>query len=583
MRHNYRWFFGNRLSLDFNSGPQATTGDSHLCTLEGSASVCDPVTGGLLFYTDGVHVWDRNHVLQADDLKGQASATTSAVIVPRPGSTDRFFIINPGETSGVEGFEDASGRIDLSLPVSFAGPTRGIHVTEVKVGPAGLSFPSGKNVPLLYPDPQGATTEKLAVTVQPNCRDYWLVTGHETTFYVYQITDLGIEFSHSVEVENRMSPLGYLKFSPGGERLAVANFDMRGAPLWGHPPSLLVYDFNPNDGAIDGAQPLGWEPWSGLGSPYGLEFSPSGELLYVSLSRPLADQTKKVGLLQVDLSGAAPVVHLVKAIGTTAPLSTFPPRGRPGVSGVPHVFAGIGALLRSPLPGGPIYVAMPGTRALGAILHPEVRVIQDGDALCGFDEQAVAFDDLVFWGLPTLVEYGDCTSEGCQQLLAQVNTTLNQACTEMANTMAPCDGEDPEGCGCTTDQGDCAPLDLPEIVPCISVRWGREATGQVPAEGTEVVCITVCNCFSNVTFKRLNVAMLEVVDHAGDPVSGPITVTPIGPYAFGDVEPCSCVSRQFVLQTHGAEPGTYRIRIRGICFDVCLHYNLDDCVRFNVG
>ena len=54
------WYFGDRAGLDFNSGKPVTLSDGALSTAEGCATICDS-TGKLLFYTNGVIVYNRNH------------------------------------------------------------------------------------------------------------------------------------------------------------------------------------------------------------------------------------------------------------------------------------------------------------------------------------------------------------------------------------------------------------------------------------------------------------------------------------------------------------------------------------------
>lgn len=588
MRQNYRWHFGNGIRLDFNA-PQGPTQDAAgaLVTLEGSATICDRQSGALILSTDGVTIWDAQGNALPVQLRGQASATTSAVIVPRPGTTDRFFIFNPGETSGLDHHNAlVNGRIDPTrFDIDYSnGPTRGVHCTEVRADQSGAAvIPGQLNVQLPVPSADATVhpTEKLAVVVHANCVDYWVVVGHETTFHVYRVSAQGVRLEHSLPAQMgvRMSPLGYIKFSPDGRRMAVASYDMMDSQ-WRRPASLALFRFDPQSGLISDPQRPAWETWADRGSPYGLEFSTSGEVLYVSLARQLddADPDIRVALLQLDLAATPTTIELAADIITTAPLASFPDRPR---RGVPHARVGVGALLRSPVPGdGRIFVAMPATRALGVITQPEVRVTPNGNE-CGFDQQGLPLDDLAFWGLPTLVEYGQCADDDCKSMIAAVNTTLSAACAQMANTMAPCDAPSAD-CGCTTDPSACAPIVLPEVAPCITVRWGTTPAEAMGQTGVETACVTVCNCTTNLTFKHLSIATIQVVDLNGNPAPPEVTVTPIGPYSFGDIAPCSCVSRQFVVQTNGAAPGQYRLLLRGICFDVCWHYNLDDCVTFTV-
>lgn len=60
-KQNNIWLFGDRAGLDFNfSPPKPITGS--MIALEGCASIANE-NGELLFYTNGISVWDRNHQL----------------------------------------------------------------------------------------------------------------------------------------------------------------------------------------------------------------------------------------------------------------------------------------------------------------------------------------------------------------------------------------------------------------------------------------------------------------------------------------------------------------------------------------
>lgn len=59
-KQSAHWFFGYNAGLDFNSGAPVEEPGGQLQTFEGSASISDN-DGNLLFYTDGITVFDRNH------------------------------------------------------------------------------------------------------------------------------------------------------------------------------------------------------------------------------------------------------------------------------------------------------------------------------------------------------------------------------------------------------------------------------------------------------------------------------------------------------------------------------------------
>ena len=55
------WTFGQGCGLHFEANGSVTQFASSVYSREGVATVSDPGTGNLLFYTDGTQVWDANN------------------------------------------------------------------------------------------------------------------------------------------------------------------------------------------------------------------------------------------------------------------------------------------------------------------------------------------------------------------------------------------------------------------------------------------------------------------------------------------------------------------------------------------
>lgn len=133
----------------------------------------------------------------------------------------------------------------------------------------------------------------------------------------------------------------------------------------------------------------------------------------------------------------------------------------------------------------------------------------------------------------------------------------------------------------------CRVAEMPNLEPCISVSWGDSRCDCFETDDTEVVCVTVCNCYSNISFSNFRIAGLIVTLPNGAPVpllpdgTPSVQIIPLGPTCFGDIPPCrddrpGCISREFVIRTRGAQGGQYQIKLLGICYDVCFHYNRRD-------
>lgn len=128
----------------------------------------------------------------------------------------------------------------------------------------------------------------------------------------------------------------------------------------------------------------------------------------------------------------------------------------------------------------------------------------------------------------------------------------------------------------------CAELAIPEFKPCITVSWGQSECDGMESHDDEIVCITICNCYSNVTFKDVMLGYVFIMDENGkvpptQPNGDPTTqIYPTGPICFGDICACvagedNCVSRQFVILNRGAIAGKYQLEIGYLCFDLVMH------------
>ncbi|HJR06380.1 MAG TPA: hypothetical protein VJ842_03895 [Pyrinomonadaceae bacterium] len=181
--------------------------------------------------------------------------------------------------------------------------------------------------------------------------------------------------------------------------------------------------------------------------------------------------------------------------------------------------------------------------------------------------------------------------KSCAEIKQEQEVHLNRECAKKVNFLprTNCDcpdsgaGESSE-CRCT-----CVAVKLPEIKPCISVSWGDSPCDCLETDDVEVLCISVCNCYTNVTFKDLTIARIVITDTKGNPVpvlpdgTPSVQVFPSGPICFGDIRPCRgknrpyCVSRELVVYTRGAKGGSYRLSFEGVCFSVSHEFQSEHC------
>src|SRR4051812_40044168 len=74
------WFFGVNAGINFSTGAAVDFNGSALNTTEGCSSMSD-AAGNVLFYTDGVSVWNKNNQVMPNGtgLLGSTSSTQSAL------------------------------------------------------------------------------------------------------------------------------------------------------------------------------------------------------------------------------------------------------------------------------------------------------------------------------------------------------------------------------------------------------------------------------------------------------------------------------------------------------------------------
>ncbi|WP_299123638.1 T9SS type B sorting domain-containing protein [uncultured Winogradskyella sp.] len=263
------WYFGVNAGLDFSTGEPILDLNGELITNEGCGTISD-ANGQLLFYTDGISVWDRNHNQMPNGfgLLGDPSSTQSGIIIPQPGSSTIYFVFTVDSSAGDDGFRYSI--VDMSLNNGNG------DVTSVK------------NIELRTP-----TVEKISAVQHANGTDFWILT-HEwgnNNFLAYHITSSGInenpvvssvgtihgDLNPSVLNSNIANTIGYLKISPDGKRIASAKFG-------GENSNIEIFDFNDNTGIVSNPILIGdyfYEASSTSGA-YGVEFSSDGTLLYVT-------------------------------------------------------------------------------------------------------------------------------------------------------------------------------------------------------------------------------------------------------------------------------------------------------------
>ena len=312
------WYFGDKAGLDFNSGVPVPLIDSEMDAFEGCASLAN-AAGQLLFYTNGIKVWNRNHqvMLNGDGLLGHDSSTQSGTIIPMPGSTNLFYLF----TLDFQAFPNGVrySIIDLNLDGGLGGVT------------------STKNVLLYSP-----SCEKISVVKHANETDFWIVTRAYNNNIIYShllnssgLSTIPVMSNSSIIADHYLDTIGNMKISPNGSKLAICYGNTSNS-------RVELLDFNNATGQASNPQIID----TGSGSFYGVEFSPNGSLLYVT-------EGNNFNLFQYDLN-AVPIISSRIHLFDSEPMLTRITRSLQ-----------LG-------PDGKIYVAMASSPALSVINKPNV-------------------------------------------------------------------------------------------------------------------------------------------------------------------------------------------------------------------
>lgn len=450
------WYFGSYAGLDFNTSPPTPLINGSLSTSEGCASICNK-NGQLLFYSDGIRVWNKNHVVMPNGngtLLGNPSSTQSAIIVPKPGTYnmatrayDNYYIVT----------------------VDFNGGISGVRYSEVNLtlnGGLGDVVLANRNTHLYGT----STSERICIVKHSNGCDFWVIGRNvgEVNFRSYLINSSGFSATPVFSTVARLpctATIGSLKASSNNLMIADVH-----ASYAGPGGGLYVYDFNNTTGVLTDKFS---DNTVAATQEYSPEFSPDNtKLYYTVLQQP--------NIYQYDLTvGTNPAfVASRQIIGATTPPN-------------------LGAYTTAALQLGPdkkIYVALNGKTSLGVINDPN----QPG-AACNYVDQAVSLAGRTsILGLPALTtsliqdKIDILNSKVCNSITNDFNFTLSSVTNVNAINW----------------------LFIPQANPSNTITaTGTTALVTFPAVGVYTVSALISyNCFNDIVTTTVNIAPMPTID-----------------------------------------------------------------------
>ncbi|MCG8389792.1 MAG: T9SS type A sorting domain-containing protein [Cytophagales bacterium] len=266
------WVIGEFVGLDFNPGePVVFSGQAN--TQFSTVSISDKNSGELLFYSDGLTIWNRDHevMLNGNDINGSAPRFFQhCIAVPLPSDPSRYYLFTLAASTG----EQLYHRLFYSVIDMSLDDGRGGVVEPLKNVNADMTL----------------LAAKIMAIPHANDKDYWLVT-HSVTgndFYVSLVNDNGILPPDTIRLgsfyETRpvdVETTGYIKASPNGKKIAVSHLFSRDAGVNTGDPiedgwPFELFDFDPAIGEITSPVYLGH-----FIRQAGISFSPGNSKLYL--------------------------------------------------------------------------------------------------------------------------------------------------------------------------------------------------------------------------------------------------------------------------------------------------------------
>lgn len=284
------WYFGGTAGLNFSTGAPVVDLNSNMSTIEGCVTQSD-AAGSLLFYSDSINVYDKNHTLMNPTmpLNGNGSNSQSAISLPDPTGQNRYYLFTLGPNDG------GSAKLWYTI-VDFASSSTGaLTNVNTQVSSAGINL-----------------TEQITAVPKCNNSGYWIIVHRYglSEFLVYSLTSTGITGPSIFSAQP--ATYGTIKASPDGTMLAQSTLTSSGGPFFA---SAALYNFDRATGAI------GLRAQLAHGS-YGCSFSPDSKLLYMG-EYPPSFSNPPASIYQYDVADPNPdnSVQLVAQVPAANPVN----------------------------------------------------------------------------------------------------------------------------------------------------------------------------------------------------------------------------------------------------------------------
>ena len=279
------WYFGNKAGITFQQGspPIALLDGKSISPGETGTACMSDMDGNLLFYSNGVTIWNKNHDIMTNGNDMGTWSTQGGMIVQDPGNENRYYLFNFA-TTGVP-------PAPLRFQYSVIDMTNGI----------GQVLPDQKGI-FLYLN----TTYHISAILHENMEDVWVVTHGLgiNSFIAFKVTANGVITTPEISYAGTLYEhgTGYMKISSDGKWLGVGNF---------YEYLTELYRFDNSTGKVSNQNVVTIYPRAA----WGVEFSPDNTKFYA--------QGGYLSLYQYDLTSGDPEQIAASAVRlSTEPFGT---------------------------------------------------------------------------------------------------------------------------------------------------------------------------------------------------------------------------------------------------------------------
>jgi gliding motility-associated-like protein len=272
----HHWYFGTTVNgVQFNRAtniPQLVTDQHILAGTGGSAVATDPSNANLLFYSDGVNVYNACHIQMPNGfgLSGNPSGNQPVVFCPVPGQPDKYFLFT-NSANYTTGGSIAWSVVDMKLYGTEVFPTPPLGNVDI------TAVAKNNTIATLT-----GRSEGMTIIPHSNGTDYWLIT-HKNSSQDYYATKIdAASYPSGTFVTTITSGLGVptsvanFAYNHRNKKMAVSAQDTKTDAI------ILNFDTSTGQFTFDRTIFNSGMPTVTNQSIYDIEWDNKGQYLYIS-------------------------------------------------------------------------------------------------------------------------------------------------------------------------------------------------------------------------------------------------------------------------------------------------------------